>query len=235
MGTGNDWHRQVARIALEAVRDRARLRGRYALTGGNALQLHEITTRPTQDVDLAIGDLDHFGQAARAIAEGLAAAGYELELTGSGVSFDPDEETGIREWEVTTPDGEHIVQVQAAFFDLLDTPVDMGGIPVVGLRDAAGYKAHAMVARLELRDFCDVACLLTIFTVDQLIALVKERDPGFSDEEFAAPGDHLDKLPDAHLVPFLRDGWTPARVREQLAGWPRSAPARGKRGAGPAC
>jgi len=226
MGTANDWHRQIARTALGAVRDRAGLGGRYALGGGNALQLHGLTTRPTQDVDLFFGSIEDFPPAAAAIEEGLAEAGYAVQLTGEGFTWDADEETGMREWEVTTPDGQHVVEVQAAHFELLAEPVDKDGIPVVGLEDAAGYKGHALVSRMALRDFSDVARLLDLFTVSQIIDLVRQRDPGFSDEEYAAVGDHLDTLPDKNLVPFLRDGWTPARLRRQFAPWPRTAPTR---------
>jgi len=224
MGIANDWHRQIARTALGAVRDRVRPGGRYALGGGNALQLHGLTTRPTQDVDLFFSTLEDFPLVAKAIEEGLASAGYGVQLTGEGFSWGGDEETGMREWEVTTPDREHVVEVQAAHFELLAEPVDKEGIPVVGLEDAAGFKGHALVNRMALRDFSDVARLLDIFTVGQLIDLVRQRDPAFSDEEYAAVGDHLDTLPDQNLVPFLRDGWTPARLRQQFALWPRTAP-----------
>jgi hypothetical protein len=223
MGIANDWHRQIARTALSAVRDHARPGGRYALGGGNALQLHGLTTRPTQDVDLFFSTLEDFPQVARAIEEGLASAGYGVQLTGEGFSWG-DEETGMREWEVTTPDNEHVVEVQAAHFELLAEPVDKEGIPVVGLEDAAGFKGHALVNRMALRDFSDVGRLLDVFTVGQLIDLVRQRDPGLADEDYAAVGDHLDALPDQNLDPFLGDGWTPARLRRQFAPWPPTAP-----------
>ena len=53
-------------------------------------------------------------------------------------------ETGLAEWEVTTPDSEHTVQLQAGFFDLLGDSVTIDGIPVIGLDDIRGHKTTAM-------------------------------------------------------------------------------------------
>jgi hypothetical protein len=61
-----------------------------------------------------------------------------------------DEETGLVEWKVTTPDGESTIQLQAGFFDLLGEPVTIDGIPVVGLDDVGGHKTAAQVPLTEL-------------------------------------------------------------------------------------
>lgn len=225
----NQLHRDVAKVALAAIRDHYGAGGsrRYALGGGNALQAHGVTTRPTSDVDLILGFEDGFSKVADLIGEALTGAGYVVEPLADGFTWpgddDSDAQAGLREWLVTAPGGNQ-VQVQAAFFELLAEPVIRDGLRVVALDDAAGWKTHALVNRLALRDICDVAALLTLYTADQLIRLARERDPGLDDiGYFAEAGDHLDDVPDERLQPFLREGWTPAMVRQQFTGWPRGA------------
>jgi hypothetical protein len=150
-------HREIARICLSALKDR-KIRGRYGLGGGNALLLHGTPCpRATQDIDVFIGELSEFSEVTAIIEATLADNGYTVEqvdqfggLSEAWPEIDA-EETGLAEWEVTTPDGETTVQLQAGFFDLLGEPVTIDGIPVVGLDDIGGHKTAATesVKRVE--------------------------------------------------------------------------------------
>ena len=65
-------HREIARIALTALRDQ-KIQGRYGLSGGNALLLHcTPCPRATQDIDVFVGSLAGFGEVTAIIAASLA-------------------------------------------------------------------------------------------------------------------------------------------------------------------
>src|SRR5262245_56008356 len=106
------YHREIARIVLTALQDR-KVQGRYGLGGGNALLLHGTPApRATQDIDVFIGELSAFSEVTAIIEAALAGNGYTVEpveqFGGLGDVW-PEmetEETGLAEWEVTTPDGE---------------------------------------------------------------------------------------------------------------------------------
>jgi hypothetical protein len=134
------------------------------------------------------------------------------------------------------------MQLQAAYFELLADPVTIPDIgPVLALDDLAGWKTVALANRMMARDYVDVAALLKKYTVAQLIALARERDPGLTDADFADAGQHLDRMRDTRLAPLLAGGsgagsggslsvGSPgedvAWLRRQFADWPRDAAPR---------
>lgn len=223
-------HRHVARIALKAA---GRKYG-VALAGGNALMVHEVVSRHTEDVDLFVRRLGNVAPAAAEIQAALEAAGYateRLDAAGAGGLGDlwPDAGEELAEWEVTAPDGEHTVQVQVAYFETLADPVtvpDLG--PVLALEDLAGWKTVALANRMAARDYVDIAQLLKQYTVPELIALALERDPGLRPADFADAGLHLDQMRDSRLTALLTGvgdedaSW----LRDQFAAWPRAAAPR---------
>jgi nucleotidyltransferase AbiEii toxin of type IV toxin-antitoxin system len=219
-------HRDIARIILTAVTGR-----RAALGGGNALLVHEVTSRGTMDVDVFFGRLEDVARYAPVIEAALGAAGYGVASCpddGDLAAIWPEAGEGIAEWEVTTPDGAHVTQVQAAYFELLAEPVTVPGIgPVVAMEDAAGYKTHALASRMLARDFADVAELIAAgYAPGELIRLARQRDPGLEPADFADAGRHLDRLPDGRLAQILPPGRDVPWLRAQFAAWPREAPPR---------
>lgn len=219
-------HADVARIAFSALA--GKLPGvRYGLGGGNGLLIHEVTTRPTQDVDLFIGTLDDFTAVAALIDDGLERAGYKVDKTGDcGDLADwwpGGEETGLADREVTSPAG-HVTELEIGHFDLLEDPVIIDGIPVAALDDLAGNKACALINRRQARDYADAAALTTRgYSPASLLALARQRDPGLDPRDVAAVGIRLDALDDRRLAPFLPEGRDVAWLREVLATWPRPA------------
>jgi hypothetical protein len=227
-------HRQVAEIILTAASGYL-----VALGGGNALLAHEVTDRPTQDVDVFFGRSDELADAAPVIEAALAAAGYgvtPIEKAGGLTDIWAEAGEGLAEWEVTTPDGEHVVQVQAGHFDVLARPVRVKGIgPVLALDDIAGHKACAMAARAASRDFVDIAALQEYrrtYRWAKLIALARERDPGLELADFADAVRRLDRMADDRFAALLPRGRDTAWLRQHFKDWPRQAPDRAEDRAG---
>jgi hypothetical protein len=227
----DDLHRHVARIALKAVGRKYQV----ALAGGNALMVHQVVSRHTEDVDLFVRQVGNVAAAASEIEAALQAAGYSTQrLDASQGAGDlselwPDMGEDLAEWEVTAPDGEHTVQLQAAYFETLADPVtvpDLG--PVLALDDLAGWKTVALANRMMARDYVDIAALLKRYTIAELIALALERDPGLQEADFADAGLHLDRMRDSRLTPHLSGlgGEDAAWLRKQFEAWPRVAPPR---------
>lgn len=221
-------HRQVAEIILSAASGYL-----VALGGGNALLAHEVTDRPTQDIDVFFGRIGELADASPAIEAALAAAGYSVtpvDKTEGLTDIWEEAGEGLAEWEVTTPDGEHVVQVQAGHFDVLAKPVRVNGIgPVLALDDIAGHKACAMATRAASRDFVDIAALQEFrgeYRWAKLIELARERDPGLELADFADAVCHLDRVADGRFATLLPAGRDVTWLRRHFRDWPREAPER---------
>jgi Nucleotidyl transferase AbiEii toxin, Type IV TA system len=221
-------HRQVAEIILSAASGCL-----VGLGGGNALLAYEVTDRPTQDVDVFFGRLNELAEATPAIEAALAAAGYgvaPLDKADGLTEIWEEAGEGLAEWEVTTPDGEHVVQVQAGYFEVLAEPVRVKGIgPVLALDDIAGHKACAMAGRAASRDFVDIAALQeyrTKYRWAKLVELARERDPGLELADFADAVRRLDRMADDRFAALLPQGRDTVWLRKHFSDWPRQAPER---------
>jgi hypothetical protein len=218
----SDFQQEVAAIALKVAAEHG-----FVLGGGNALILHGIVDRYTADVDLVTNRAGGVKAAAGAVEDALRAAGFEAEresgLADAFYGFDE----GLIEWIVTGADGQQTV-LQIAHFARNRTPVPMDVGPVLNPLDAIASKVGAFVSRAEERDVIDVAAALENYTVDHLIALARQLEPGLKDEDFADAGRRVDRLDDKV---FGRYGLGPedvTRLRKRFANWPRMPPT-GKR------
>jgi hypothetical protein len=219
-------HRQVAEIILTAASGYL-----VALGGGNALLAYEVSDRPTQDIDVFFGRIDELTDAGPAIEAALTAAGYgvtPIDKAGGLTEIWAEAGEGLAEWEVTTPDGEHVVQVQAGHFDVLAKPVRVKGIgPVLALDDIAGHKACAMATRAASRDFVDIASLQEYrkkYRWAKLIELARERDPGLELADFADAVRRLDRMADDRFTASLPKERDATWLRQHFRDWPRHAP-----------
>jgi hypothetical protein len=210
-------HRDIARIALDATGRRYEV----AFAGGGALQVHNVTARRTQDVDLFVRKASQVVKAAAAIAEALERAGYRAEPVGA--DEDPDWDLGreLREFMVYPPGGGDPVQVQVAFFAYTGTvATDVG--PAVTLDYLAARKTVALMERHRVRDYVDLASLVDAgYTVPRLLDMAFAEEPALTPEDAGDAGVHLDQVTDGRLSRELPPGKTPAWVREALAVWPR--------------
>jgi hypothetical protein len=94
--------------------------------------------------------------------------------------------------------------------------------PVLDIEDLAGWKTVALVSRVEPRDYVDVAAALDHYTVDQLIGLARQRDPGLEDRDFTDAGRRLDQMPDGVFHRYVRRPEDVAQLREMFTDWPRA-------------
>jgi hypothetical protein len=211
--------REVATIAL-----RVAARYGFALAGGNALMAHGVIDRPTEDVDLFSDQETGVAAAADAVEAALLAAGFTAERQGGaddlGDLFEGLGE-GLAEWLVTSSQGQQTM-LQMAYFDRMRGPVTMDVGPVLDIEDLAGWKTVALVSRVEPRDYVDVAAALDHYTVDQLIGLARQRDPGLEDRDFTDAGRRLDQMPDGVFHRYVRRPEDVAQLREMFTDWPRA-------------
>jgi hypothetical protein len=212
-------HRQIATIALRAAD-----RHGFALAGGNALIAHGIIDRFTADVDLFTDDESGVAAAADAVEAALRAEGFQAERqdepAGLADVFDGMGD-GLAEWIVTAPGGEQML-LQMAYFDRDRRPVIMDVGPVLDLEDVVGGKVCALASRAEPRDYLDTAASLRRYSVQQVLGFARRLDAGLTDRDFADAGRRLDQMGDGVFAPFGLGPQDVARLREQLAAWPRS-------------
>lgn len=211
-------HRDIARIALAVA---GRKYG-VAFAGGGALQVHDVSARRTQDVDLFVRKAPNVVKAAEVIADALERAGYRVQTAGADDGVDGwDLAREIREFEVYPPGGGDPVQVQVAFFAYAGTVTKEVG-PVVTLDYLAARKAVALLDRHRVRDYIDVASLADAgYKLRQLLDMAFTEEPSLTAEDAGDAGVHLDQIADERLARELPPGKTPAWVRAAFAEWPR--------------
>ena len=81
----------------------------------------------------------------------------------------------------------------------LDDAIEEGNIRLAGLRDIAAMKLAAVANRGRKKDFIDVARLLDVFSLDQMLSLYKEK---FSVSELSFPLRGLMYFDDAEEDPM---------------------------------
>jgi hypothetical protein len=216
VGVLDEFQAEVARVALQSAQ-----RHGFALAGGNALAVHGVIVRPTEDVDLFTGPEGDLQAATEDAVAALIKAGFtvtliEDELGGLFGGFDQD----MAELEVSR--GEQAVRLQLVRFDRHHAPVltDLG--PVLHLDDILGSKVAALATRAEPRDYIDVAAALRSHDREHLLDLARQADPGLTDAEFADAMRRLDMLDDTVFTQLYR--LSPEQVGEvriTFSTWPR--------------
>lgn len=200
-----------------------------AFAGGGALQVHNVSSRRTQDIDLFVQREKNVGKAATAIADALERAGYWVELISSDEGlweFEVYPYPPLRAWQGKSPyphedPDPDSVQVQVTFFAYSDTvSKDIG--PVVSLEYLATRKAVAIMDRHQIRDYVDIASLVDAgYEISQLLSMAFAEDPGLGQRDAEDVGAHLDRVSDGRIALELPPGKTPGWVRAVFAEWPR--------------
>lgn len=169
------YQREVTAVALEALEGYS-----FALAGSGAIREHGFTDRFTQDVDLftSVVGVPEFAAAVRNMVDELAARGYMVDERRRADQF--------AAVQVTTPEGS-VVEVDLAVDWRSAEPVRLSVGPVLSVEDAVASKVSAAYGRAELRDLLDVDAIRRSgrFTDEQLLDLVREREPAFDDVMFA--------------------------------------------------
>jgi hypothetical protein len=214
----NELHRRVATVAL-----RVATRHGFALGGGNALIAHGLITRPTQDVDLFTNEETGVEAAADSVETALREAGFGADREDKDSALPEIFEgmsEGLAEWTVTARDGQQMM-LQMAYFDRTAQPVTMDLGPVLRLEDVVGGKVCALAGRAEPRDYIDTAAALRRYSIDQVISLARELDPGLDDRDFADVGRRLDRWGDSVFAAFGLGVADIAALRAAFRDWPR--------------
>lgn len=226
----DDRHRDIARVALAAA---GRKYG-VAFAGGGALQVHDVSSRRTQDVDLFVRREKNVARAVPVITAALENAGYWVETTSSYEGhwelqvypYPPEHGwTGSGPYPHPRDSAPEAVQVEVSYFAYSGTVAkDIG--PVVELDYLAARKAVAIMERHQVRDYVDIAQLADGgYTVEKMIKLAFEENPALVIEDAEEVGAHLDdNISDKRLAAELPPGKTPAWVRGVFEEWPRPAP-----------
>lgn len=150
------------------------------LVGGTALALH-LGHRKSVDLDM-FGTFDPIVPYRKLLAD----AGHSVEGAENGT---------VQSLRVNN------VKVDLVNYPYpwLDDAIEEGNIRLAGLRDIAAMKLSAVANRGRKKDFIDVARLLDVFSLDQMLSLYKEK---FSVSELSFPLRGLMYFDDAEEDPM---------------------------------
>ena len=150
------------------------------LVGGTALALH-LGHRKSVDLDM-FGTFDPI-------------VSYRKLLADAGHSVEGAENGTVQSLRVNN------VKVDLVNYPSpwLDAAIEEENIRLAGLRDIAAMKLSAVANRGRKKDFIDVARLLDVFSLDQMLSLYKEK---FSVSELSFPLRGLMYFDDAEEDPM---------------------------------
>lgn len=150
------------------------------LVGGTALALH-LGHRKSVDLDM-FGTFDPI-------------VSYRKLLADAGHSVEGAENGTVQSLRVNNVK----VDLVNCPYPWLDDAIEEGNIRLAGLRDIAAMKLSAVANRGRKKDFIDVARLLDVFSLDQMLSLYKEK---FSVSELSFPLRGLMYFDDAEEDPM---------------------------------
>ena len=150
------------------------------LVGGTALALH-LGHRKSVDLDM-FGIFDPIVSYRKLLAD----AGYSVEGAENGT---------VQSLRVDN------VKVDLVNYPYpwMDDVLDEDGVRLAGLKDIAALKLSAVANRGRKKDFIDVARLLNVFSLDQMLSFYKEK---FSVSELSFPLRGLMYFDDAEEDPM---------------------------------
>jgi hypothetical protein len=213
-----DLHRQITAIALSVAAQHG-----FALGGGNALLVHGIGNRLTEDVDLFTHQQHGVASAADSVEAALRSSGFTADRqdttsTLANLSESPGEQTA--EWLLTADDGRQ-TKLRMVFGARHNPPVQRAVGPVLDIEDAVGSKVRALSSRGSTRDYVDTASAMQRYTAGELIGFALRIGPGLTDRDLADAGRRLDEMDDALFSPYGLSVADVAELRERFADWPR--------------
>ena len=172
----------VESSALDILRRLQRLPGltNARLVGGTALALH-LGHRKSVDLDM-FGTFD-------------PSVSYRKLLADAGHSVEGAEKGTVQSLRVDN------VKVDLVNYPYpwMDDAIEEGDIRLAGLKDIAAMKLSAVANRGRKKDFIDVARLLDVFSLDQMLSFYKEK---FSVSELSFPLRGLMYFDDAEEDPM---------------------------------
>jgi hypothetical protein len=209
------FHRRVAEVALRAAEPFG-----FCLAGGYAVQAHGMVDRRSEDVDLftTMAAQADFGTAVETVAAALSAEGLTVAVTRRAETFA----------RLEVADGDLRVSVDLGVDWRACPPARLAIGAVLHPDDAVANKVCALYSRAEVRDYVDVAGILSSgrYEPERLLDLAVAHDPGFDRDMFAQALVAVRRLPDTAfgvygLAPEAADA-----LRDRLITW--SAALRGQ-------
>lgn len=143
----------------------------FAMAGAGALTVQGVIERPTQD-------LDYFTAPGEDTAIVSMRDAVEESLNGAGLTTTRrrDLPTFVR---LEVSDGVDTCQIDLAI-DYRALPTESSRLgPTLATKELGAGKVLAIFDRAEARDFRDLDRLLQHFTLEELMDLAAEKDPGF--------------------------------------------------------
>lgn len=179
----------------------------YLLAGGAALVAHELTTRPTQDLDLFAHTPVESVKAGRdALLKAIAARGWTATTIRDTATF----------CRLVIHGPEDLLVDLAVDSAPLSPPTVTVLGPTLAPVELAAHKLLALFGRAEARDFADVYVLAQRFDRQVLLAKAAEIDTGFDPRVLAQMLTTLDRFRDDDL-PISPELVAP--MREFFAAW----------------
>jgi hypothetical protein len=209
---------EISRVALAVAQQHG-----FALGGGNALVLHGVVDRPTEDVDLFTDDDGDVHAAAALVREALHAAGLTVidepdESILSDVIYGFDDAMV----QLRVQCGNDIAELSLSCLYRAHSPITMDIGPVMHLDDLIASKVAALISRREVRDYVDVGAFLARRTPGELLAMARTVDPGLESDDVVMVAEVLDRIPDRAFTRYAVGERDVAELRQRFAAWPRS-------------
>lgn len=185
----------------------------FYLAGGTALSVFYLAHRHSEDFDLFTGDEPLIAIVARKFKSRLQAEGIVVEEIRSFSSF----------WDAVASERDERFKIQLAYDSpfTLQPPIESDNLRVQSFEDIAAGKLLALFGRAEERDFIDVYCIVKDgrISLDRMIELAKNKDPGLDEYYLAVAFAQSEKLPDdpAQLKVNLLTPIDPKQVKQFFA------------------
>jgi hypothetical protein len=202
-------HELAARIGLEATAPFG-----FVLAGGYAIQAHGFLVRRSEDVDLftTLGSPGSFSDGVDAAIVAYRAANLEVVVEVRNASF--------ARIYLHTPAGEQ-VRVEFGVDWRAHPPVTLSVGPVLHQDDAVANKLTALFGRAEVRDYIDVAAVLSSgrYRRSQLLEMARESDPGFDIPIFADALRAIQRLSNSDFAAYDLTAEQVQEIRALILGW----------------
>ncbi|MGN9774226.1 nucleotidyl transferase AbiEii/AbiGii toxin family protein [Micromonospora sp. H33] len=195
----DDLHRRLLHIGFTAGDDLD-----LVLAGGYALSAHELTNRPSRDVDFATATNLPLPTVAARLADAYMGAGFTARI----VEATPRMARLIVSKEQMTCEVDLLKEA-------IGPPAQLSIGPVLAFEDAVGLKVRALHERAAHRDYIDIRAANDRLSWHELESLGARHTVGFSLEELA---DRLGGVRELDDETFLAYGLGEADI-EALCGW----------------
>jgi len=181
----NPFQKKILKAFTEIEESRA-----FYLTGGTALSVFYLGHRLSEDFDLFTADEPLISIVARKFKSKLETLGIGVREIRSFASF----------WEAIASEGGESFKIQLAYDSpfALEQPIEREDLRIQSFEDIAAGKLLALFGRAEERDFIDVYFIVKNggISLQRLIELAKQKDPGLDEYYLAIAFEQSEKLPD---------------------------------------